>query len=121
MARAEVATVGIDGGGLDDLLGLCVIGREKGTRRWLIWSHAYANPIVMERRKDIASTLRGFEEEGSLTICGVPDDVDGLADVVERLMLADLLPAKDAIGIDPNNVGAIKPVYGGKCPSLTAS
>lgn len=105
--RSEVATIGIDGGGLDDLLGLCVIGREKRTRRWLIWSHAYANPIVMARRKDIASTLRGFEEEGSLTICGVPDDVDGLADIVERLMLADLLPAKDAIGIDPNNVGAI--------------
>lgn len=105
--RSEVATVGIDGGGLDDLLGLCVIGRERGTRRWLVWSHAYANPVVMERRKDIASRLLGFGEEGSLTICGVPDDVDALADVVERLMLADLLPAKDAIGIDPNNVGAI--------------
>lgn len=107
MERSEVATVGIDGGGLDDLLGLCVIGREKGTRRWLVWSHAYANPIVMERRKDIASTLSGFAEEGSLTICGVPTDVDALADIVERLMLADLLPEKDAIGIDPNNVGAI--------------
>lgn len=107
MERCEVATVGIDGGGLDDLLGLCVIGREKGTRRWLIWSHAYANPIVMDRRKDIASTLDGFIEEQSLTVCEVPADVRHLADIVERLMLAGLLPVKAAIGIDPNNVGAI--------------
>lgn len=107
MARSEVATVGIDGGGLDDLLGLCVIGRERGTRRWLIWSHAYANPIVMDRRKDIASTLDGFIDERSLTVCEVPADVRHLADIVERLMLAGLLPVKAAIGIDPNNVGAI--------------
>lgn len=112
--RSEVATVGIDGGGLDDLLGLCVIGREKVTRRWLIWAHAYANPVVMERRKEIASTLRGFEEEGSLSICGVPDDVELLADVVERLMRAKLLPAKNAIGIDPNNVGAIIEALAGR-------
>jgi phage terminase large subunit-like protein len=105
--RSEVVTVGIDGGGLDDLLGLCVIGREKVTRHWLVWSHAYANPVVLERRKSIVSALEGFEKEGSLTICSVPADVEALADIVERLMLAGLLPSKDAIGIDPNNVGAI--------------
>jgi phage terminase large subunit-like protein len=107
MLRSEVCTVGIDGGGLDDLLGLCVIGREKGTRRWLIWSHAYANPVVMDRRKDIATALEGFVEEGSLTVCDVPDDVEALGAVVEMLIVAGLLPAKDAIGVDPNNVGAI--------------
>jgi phage terminase large subunit-like protein len=105
--RSEVATIGIDGGGLDDLLGLAVIGREKGTRRWLIWNHAYGNPIVLERRKDIASTLKGFEDERSLTICDVPDDVVGLGDVVEKVMSAGLLPAKNAVGFDPNNIGAI--------------
>ncbi len=105
--RSEVATVGIDGGGLDDLLGLCVIGRERVTRRWLVWNHAFANPVVLERRKDIASTLKGFEDEKSLTICDVPRDVVALADIVVRLHEAGLLPQKAAIGLDPNNIATI--------------
>lgn len=105
--RSEVATVGIDGGGLDDLLGLCVIGREKGNRRWLVWSHAYANPKLKVRRKEILPRLLDFEGEGSLTFCGVPDDVIALADVVAKVRDAGLLPEKNAVGFDPNNIGAI--------------
>jgi phage terminase large subunit-like protein len=114
MRRSEVVTVGIDGGGLDDLLGLAVIGREKGTRRWLIWNHAYANPVVLERRKEIASTLLGFKDEGSLTICDVPDDVVAMVGVIVRLRDAGLLPAKSAIGLDPNNVATIIEELGGR-------
>ena len=107
IARSEVATVGIDGGGLDDLLGLCVIGREKDTRRWLVWNHAYAHPKVLEVRKEIATKLLEFQGEGSLTFCEVPDDVVALADVVARVRDAGLLPEKNAVGFDPNNIGAI--------------
>ena len=53
--------MGVDGGGLDDLLGVAVLGRETGTRRWLLWSKAWANPSVLERRKGEASLLRDFE------------------------------------------------------------
>ncbi|MEM9964999.1 MAG: terminase large subunit [Asticcacaulis sp.] len=107
LARAEVITVGIDGGGLDDLLGVSFIGRERGTRRWLIWSCAIANPQVLTVRKDIASELQDFEKEKSLTLLPVPDDITFLVDLVERVKDAGLLPKKAAIGIDPNNIAAI--------------
>lgn len=106
--RCEVAVPGIDGGGLDDLLGLTVIGREKVTRRWLWWSHAWAHEIVLERRKDIASRLRDFERDGDLTIVKRPgDDVQDVADIVCRLEDAGLLPEKNAIGVDAAGIGDI--------------
>ena len=51
LERSEVVDIGIDGGGLDDLLGLAVEGRAKDTREWLLWTHAWAHPSVLERRK----------------------------------------------------------------------
>lgn len=106
--RSEVATIAGDGGGLDDLFGVCVIGREKGTRRWLIWCKAFAHRIVLERRQEIASVLRDFEEEGSLEFF---DDAllmaVEFAKIAGKLRDAGLLPDKDAVGFDPNNVGVI--------------
>ena len=108
IARSEVATLGLDGGGLDDLFGVAVIGREKGTRRWLLWNHAYAHPLVLERRKEIAGRLRDFEAEGSLTFHEHGQQhASALAAIAARLRDADLLPEKDAVGFDPNNVGAV--------------
>lgn len=106
MRRSEVAVMGTDGGGLDDLFGVCVIGREKVTRRWLVWCHAYAHPSVIETRKEIASNLRDFEAEGSLTFCEVSEYIDQIADIAARLRDAGLFPEKDAIGSDPNNIAA---------------
>lgn len=106
MKRCEVAVVGADGGGLDDLFGVCVIGREKVTRRWLIWCHAFAHPKVLERRKEIAAQLRDFEEEGSLTFCEVSEYVKKIAAIAAKLRDAGLLPEKNAVGFDPNNIAA---------------
>jgi len=106
--RSEVVTMGGDGGGLDDLLGAAVIGREKGTRRWLIWNHALAHRGVLERRKDIASRLIGFAEEGSLTICETAAELTkGFGDIFARVLASGKLPEKDAVGLDPNNVAAL--------------
>jgi phage terminase large subunit-like protein len=107
LERADVVTIGIDGGGLDDLLGLAVIGRDRATREWLSWSRAWANPKVLEVRKDIASQLRDFETEGSLAICEVPNDVAELASIVAGIMATGLLPETNAIGVDPNNAAAV--------------
>lgn len=106
--RCEVVTIGIDGGGLDDLLGLTVIGRERGTGQWLWWAHAWAHPIVLERRKDIASKLRDLAASGDLTIVkSVGDDVDELVAIVVRVRAARLLPEKSGIGVDPAGVATI--------------
>lgn len=104
--RSDVAVIGADGGGLDDLFGVCVIGREKETRRWLIWCHAYAHPKVLEVRKDIASRLTDFEQEGSLSFCAVSEYVDRIAAIAAKVRDAGLLPEKNAVGFDPNNIAA---------------
>lgn len=106
--RSEVAVIGIDGGGLDDLLGLAVIGRERNTRRWLHWSHAWAHEIVLERRKELEPKLRDLERAGDLSIVASPgEDVEQLADIVCQVRDAGLLPEKHAIGVDAAGIGAI--------------
>lgn len=106
--RSEVVVVGIDGGGLDDLFGLAVLGRERVTRNWLLWSRAWAHDDVLERRKDIASTLRDFEKSRDLVISSDPiQPIRDAAAIVERIKVAGLLPEKAGVGLDPYGVGAL--------------
>lgn len=106
--RSEVVVVGVDGGGLDDLLGLAVLGREIDTGRWLHWGHAWAHEIVLQRRQDIAEDLKIFEADGDLTFVKRPgDDVEAVADIVTKIHKAGLLPDKNAIGVDAAGIGAI--------------
>lgn len=106
--RCEVVTIGIDGGGLDDLLGLAAVGRERHSRRWVAWCHAWAHEIVLERRKDVVAYLRDFERDGDLTIVELPGlDVQQLADAVCQIKDAGLLPEEHGVGVDPAGIGAI--------------
>lgn len=108
LARSEVAVVGIDGGGLDDMLGLAVIGRCATTRRWLLWGHAWIQPGVLELRKDISARLRDFEAQGDLTVCAeVTQDVIEVADIVARIDELGLLPAQAGIGVDRAGIASI--------------
>jgi phage terminase large subunit-like protein len=103
--RSEVVTVGIDGGGLDDLLGLAVLGRCRETRDWLLWAHAWCQEDVLTLRKDIAERLTDFEQHGDLTLCrDATQDLQDVADIIERIWKLDLLPEKDGIGLDPAGV-----------------
>ncbi len=105
LARSEVATVGIDGGGLDDLLGLAVIGRERETRRWLLWTRAWAHPSVMERRKSEAARFEDFAKQGDLVLVGrIGEDVEQVAAAVLQVEQSGLL---DKVGADSAGIGAI--------------
>lgn len=105
LEQCEVIDVGVDGGGLDDLLGLAVIGRIRESRTWLHWAHAWAHPSVLERRKSEAPRLRDLEATGDLTIVDkIGDDVDQLAAIVSRINQAGLL---DKVGLDPAGIGAV--------------
>ncbi|WP_316188314.1 MULTISPECIES: terminase TerL endonuclease subunit [unclassified Bradyrhizobium] len=107
LARCEVVTIGVDGGGRDDLLGLAVMGREKITRRWLSWCCGWADPIVLERRKDIAAFLDDFVKEGSFKILEAAAALADLTSIVARINASGLLPQKNAVGIDPNRAAAL--------------
>lgn len=105
LARCEVMVAGVDGGGLDDLLGLSIMGRERDTRTWLHWSHAWVCESVLELRKSEASRLRDLEASGDLTIVEkIGDDVEQLARYVARVNDAGLL---DKVGLDPAGIGAV--------------
>ncbi|MDW9781805.1 terminase large subunit [Sinorhizobium meliloti] len=108
LSRSDVCTIGIDGGGLDDLFGLSVIGRCRETRDWLCWNKAWAQDDVLARRKDISSVLRDFERDKDLVICDhATQDVCEAVDVVEQVFKAGLLPESNAIGLDPYGVAAL--------------
>lgn len=103
--RSEVVDVGIDGGGLDDLLGVAVVGRDKDTREWLTWCHGWAHPSVLERRKDIAPRLHDFAKDGDLTL--VKNIGDDVADVASICALIEARGLLDKIGCDPAGLGGI--------------
>jgi len=105
LTHCDVVDVGIDGGGLDDLLGLAIAGRETGTGRWLAWAHAWAHPSVLERRKSEASRFEEFAKDGDLTLVeNVGDDVEQLVAIVAQVVAAGLL---DKIGVDQHGLGGI--------------
>lgn len=105
LERCEVVEVGVDGGGLDDLLGLAVMGRVRESRQWLHWAHAWAHPSVLERRKSEAPRLLDLAGIGDLTLVQkIGDDVEQLAAIVARIKQAGLL---DKVGLDPAGIGAV--------------
>lgn len=109
IAQSEVCVAGVDGGGLDDLFALAVLGRHRETKKWLHWAHCWAFEDVMKQRQDIAPRLLDFEADGDLTICQqVGDDVRGACDVIDRLEAAGLLPIESpAIGLDSHGIAEL--------------
>lgn len=101
--RSDVVTIGIDGGGLDDLFGLCVLGRDASTRGWMAWCRAWCHEGVLEDRKAIASKLRDFEKEQTLKI--VDDRLEDLSDIVDVVKSVLRSGKLGGVGVDPAGIG----------------
>ena len=103
--QSDVITCGIDGGGLDDLLGFAVLGRHNKSRKWWLWNHAWCNKTAVERRKENAPKYADYVEEKSLTIVErIGDDIDQLAAIAKKCFDSGKL---DKIGLDPLGLGGL--------------
>lgn len=103
--RSDVLEIGIDGGGLDDLLGLAVLGRDMYSGEWLAIGKAWAHPIVLERRKSEAARFLDFKAQGDLIFAEqIGDDVADVVEVCRQVFASGKL---DKIGVDPEGIGAI--------------
>lgn len=105
LARSDAIDVGIDGGGLDDLLALGVLGRDRDTGEKLFWAKAWAHPSVLERRKVEAPRFRDFVADGDLVLVErIGQDVEQLAAIVATVEASGAL---DKVGVDPYGIGAV--------------
>lgn len=104
--RSELITVGIDGGGMDDLLSIAVLGREKKTRKLLHWSHSWVNRMFVNRYPEVMGKFGNFQNDGDLTLVDANgDDIIQLCSYVKRVK--ELLPPENAVGVDPAGIGQI--------------
>jgi phage terminase large subunit-like protein len=105
LERSEVVCIGVDGGGLDDLLAISVLGPGEGHAPLAPLGRAWAHNFVLERRKSEAPRLRDLEKTGDLEIV---DEMEAaflaVADIAAQVDAAGLL---HAVGLDPMGVGAI--------------
>ncbi len=122
LARSEVAVVGIDGGGLDDLFGLSILGREpkeievkvaingvettQRMKRWLSWSHAWCHAGVLDRRKSIASKLRDIERAKELTILAEP--LGDVASIIEHITRIKDMGLLGGVAVDASGLGEME-------------
>jgi phage terminase large subunit-like protein len=105
LGRSEAVVVGIDGGGLDDLLGIAVLGRAKDDKGWCAWTHALISPEGLERRKANGPFYEKFQADGDLTVVEeLPDDISFVTDIVQKVKNSNKLAG---VGVDAVGIGGI--------------
>ena len=105
LEQSDLVTVGGDGGGLDDILGLTVIGRHAETGRWQAWTHGWLHRDVLGLRKQEAPRFLDFESQGDLDIVDSMDDAfEAFADLCDQVNESGKLAG---IGLDPVGVKII--------------
>lgn len=103
--RSEVIVAGIDGGGLDDLLSLSILGREAGTDVWMHWQKSWVTRKGIERRKREASLMDDFVKDGDLVI--VDEVGPDIIDLAETVADVDQSGKLYGVGLDPQGVADI--------------
>lgn len=101
--NCDVIVPGLDGGGLDDLFGLVLVGRHKKTRDWLVWCHAWCHRGVLLRRKSIASKLQDFATARDLTI--VDDKLEDISEIVSTIAQVKDAGLLACVAVDPAGLG----------------
>ncbi len=105
LERSGVVTVGIDGGGLDDLIGLYVIGKDINSGKWLGWGKAWVTKLGIQRRPDIETKIIDFSNDGDIEIVdNVGDDLHNLISIIEKIYNFGIM---DKIGCDPMGIGDV--------------
>ncbi len=100
LKASEVALIGADWGGADDLASLAVVGRRPD-KKLLHWSMTWARETVLEERKSIAEALRAFERDGDLRIVTSPEEqAMEAADIIQLVLESGLMPEENGIGLD---------------------
>lgn len=107
--RCEVIVAGVDGGGLDDMLGLSLAGRCATTGDWLFAQRAWIHGEALEQRKENRPHYEAFIAEGTLVLCeDATQDERECAELICRMNDEGLMPEKFAVGLDAVGVAAIK-------------
>jgi len=123
--NSDVIEIGIDGGGLDDMLGLAVLGREIDTGDWLLWNKAWIFTQAIKERKQNEAKYYDFQKDGDLEIVkleyetddeGNPlvSDEDGriafekiMDGIIEIVLACENSGLLDMLGVDPHGMGMI--------------
>lgn len=106
ITQSEVITVGIDGGGLDDLLGLYVLGRRPDGVK-IGWGCAWVHKMLLSKRPDIASKLTDYSIAGEVFLVEGKNNED-ILHLAEICAIIESSGKLDKIGVDHMGLGSIE-------------
>lgn len=100
--KSEAVVMAIDGGGLDDLIGICIAGRLKGENNWLMWHSATCTNSALHKNGTF-EIYQKFIKQNELNAF---ETIEGCFDYISSLVDFFIQKKKLVwVGFDPN--GAI--------------